>query len=465
MDNNKSEDEYEDMPYESCLTSNQRRMSDVPSEGSRRTSVPEMFEVPLSKQADIEPVTVTVPSVPHIKTDLDPHPNGTSPLNKKEDDLSPMSKVIASVASGDSNILTSTSSSSAETEHAFVPAVIEPVVSEVPTSVNSHVHLPTPPPSRSSEGSPQSNSQFQYTQNVSTVSVPATKPTTAILEPITPLVSTPVVSAPSQQDFKHLENQLRTLAGQMPPSVSLPFTTQPTLVPTATVVPQIKTSTHTSLSSPVTSVPTSSAISFLNQQQMTMAHGLPNQQLSPEFLYTLLQTAGINPSSLSPQQLMNPSMLLPALMANPKVSESIRMLQQHQLAQEAQNKQQQFLQFSNYPIATLMAQRQQTQQQVMDQQIQELLKQREIKTEMPVSIPNLITENQRQYWFNESRYPLCWKGNLAMKSNETRVQMHLICGNYRLMESTAQELAEPEDGIQTIRINQRMRLHNPHLTS
>ncbi|KAI6193993.1 hypothetical protein M3Y96_01077900 [Aphelenchoides besseyi] len=80
---------------------------------------------------------------------------------------------------------------------------------------------------------------------------------------------------------------------------------------------------------------------------------------------------------------------------------------------------------------------------------------------LPTSIPNA---EQSQHRLDVMRYPICWQGNLALKSNGTQVQMHHISGNQLLMESTAKELAVPaDDGRPTIRITQRMRLQNPHL--
>ncbi|KAI6196559.1 hypothetical protein M3Y94_01124000 [Aphelenchoides besseyi] len=80
---------------------------------------------------------------------------------------------------------------------------------------------------------------------------------------------------------------------------------------------------------------------------------------------------------------------------------------------------------------------------------------------LPTSIPNA---EQSQHRLDVVRYPICWQGNLALKSNGTHVQMHHISGNQLLMESTAKELAAPaDDGRPTIRITQRMRLQNPHL--
>lgn len=365
-----------------------------------------------------------------------------------------MSKVIASVASGDPN---ASSISGAEAMVVSAPVVLP--VQEIPSSVNSHVHLPTPPPSRSSDGSPQSTAQFQCVQNLSSTTTKPTvpqQPEVSASQNITPIVS-------SQPDFKQIENQMRAFIGQ--PQVSLPFSTQPAIL-TSTTQQTVPSSIPASLSSPATSILSSSPMNLLNNQRMAMAQ---NQQNSTEYFLSLMQLAGISLSSITPQQMANPSLYIAQLAkTNPAILDALRFMQMqptYQLQQlaQAQSKQQQFMQFANSNMVNMMGQRQQVPQQMTEhQQLYEQLlhKQREVKVEPPSSIPNMVNEDVRHYWFNQSKYPLCWKGNLAMKSNDTRVQMHLISGNSKLIETTAKELAEPEDGIMTIRINQRMRLCN-----
>lgn len=64
----------------------------------------------------------------------------------------------------------------------------------------------------------------------------------------------------------------------------------------------------------------------------------------------------------------------------------------------------------------------------------------------------------------QNRYPICWQGNLALKSSGTTVQMHLVSGNQLLIEITANELASlGQDGFATLRINQRMKLQNSQM--
>lgn len=50
-----------------------------------------------------------------------------------------------------------------------------------------------------------------------------------------------------------------------------------------------------------------------------------------------------------------------------------------------------------------------------------------------------------------------------MKTTDTLVQLHRVCGNERFLELTAQELESRVNNIKSIRITQRMRLETSQL--
>ncbi|KAI6184486.1 hypothetical protein M3Y97_00601500 [Aphelenchoides bicaudatus] len=83
-----------------------------------------------------------------------------------------------------------------------------------------------------------------------------------------------------------------------------------------------------------------------------------------------------------------------------------------------------------------------------------------------IPISQLANPVKQASGLDSNRYPICWQGNLVLKSNGTSVQMHHVSGNQFLLDVTASELSTVgQDGFHTLRINQRMKLQNPHLIS
>ncbi|CAD5216009.1 unnamed protein product [Bursaphelenchus xylophilus] len=232
----------------------------------------------------------------------------------------------------------------------------------------------------------------------------------------------------------------------------------------------------------------------LNRVPITQAQ--PTPVIPAEHILAALQVTGIGLHALTPQHLTNPSLLISTLArSNPAMAETVqkmlmptlptelaRLQQQQQMLQNQPK--QQFLPFSNPSLMSIMQQEQQRQQvaQLQQQQLGGLTQdqyleqmkllqgQRTIKSEpvvgqrlTPQPQIQVKTEKENGVGFNRARYPLCWQGTLAMKSNDATVQMFLVSGSQYLMEKTTLELTEQEDGVQTIRINQRMRLTNPQL--
>ncbi|VDM97030.1 unnamed protein product [Thelazia callipaeda] len=64
-----------------------------------------------------------------------------------------------------------------------------------------------------------------------------------------------------------------------------------------------------------------------------------------------------------------------------------------------------------------------------------------------------------------SRYPVMWQGIIALKTNETRVQMHKVGGNAEMCKRSLDQFTTTSNHMPLIRINQRMRMEASQLES
>ncbi|CAD5211839.1 unnamed protein product [Bursaphelenchus okinawaensis] len=551
---NKSDDEDDD----SYSHSMSRRINESDYNKGMRTSGSEEFNdeptVSTATQLDKEKAVVSESEEAHKpqevsdKVDEPPKPTREEPQEDK------ISSVIASVARGDSF----------ENSAVSKPNVASAVLVQNSGVFSNISHLPTPPPSRSSGGSPQCTSQFQYpvaqispqisiaakkdepkietsvsevvkesgnklettdskkelplpTSNTSNgVSVAATQVPVAskstVSHPRTSIVAD--FQLPIQKDTETTQQMLERFYKQtnttIPSTVSLALS-YPQQQSTATAAVRPFNSQPSSVATTSAAVPNQSSAQTFGQNLLgqQMAKTLPQNmnripmsqpQMAPipaENILAALQVAGIGPNAITPQLLANPSLLISTLAStNPAVAESLQKLltptdvsrlQQPTDLARLQMLQQQvkqpFMPLSNPSLMAFMQQEQQRQQmahlqqqqmgmtpeQTYMEQLKMLQLQRAIKPEIvqspkPVSqLVDVKTEKANGYGFNRNRYPLCWQGTLAMKSNDATVQLFHISGSQYLMDKTTRELTDVEDGNQTIRINQRMRLTNPQL--
>uniref|UniRef100_A0A915Q0J7 SPOC domain-containing protein n=1 Tax=Setaria digitata TaxID=48799 RepID=A0A915Q0J7_9BILA len=64
-----------------------------------------------------------------------------------------------------------------------------------------------------------------------------------------------------------------------------------------------------------------------------------------------------------------------------------------------------------------------------------------------------------------ARYPVMWQGIIALKTNETRVQMHKVGGNAEMCKRSLDQFTTSSNHMPLIRINQRMRMEASQLES
>uniref|UniRef100_A0A7I4K4Z1 Msx2-interacting protein n=1 Tax=Brugia malayi TaxID=6279 RepID=A0A7I4K4Z1_BRUMA len=64
-----------------------------------------------------------------------------------------------------------------------------------------------------------------------------------------------------------------------------------------------------------------------------------------------------------------------------------------------------------------------------------------------------------------ARYPVMWQGIIALKTNETRVQMHKVGGNAEMCKRSLDQFTTTSNHMPLIRINQRMRMEAGQLES
>ncbi|VBB29844.1 unnamed protein product, partial [Acanthocheilonema viteae] len=95
-----------------------------------------------------------------------------------------------------------------------------------------------------------------------------------------------------------------------------------------------------------------------------------------------------------------------------------------------------------------VGQRQQDVKQPLKQKIsQQQSQQQQVKTYAGLPAASVI-----------ARYPVMWQGIIALKTNETRVQMHKVGGNAEMCKRSLDQFTTTSNHMPLIRINQRMRM-------
>uniref|UniRef100_A0A0R3RGC1 SPOC domain-containing protein n=1 Tax=Elaeophora elaphi TaxID=1147741 RepID=A0A0R3RGC1_9BILA len=102
-----------------------------------------------------------------------------------------------------------------------------------------------------------------------------------------------------------------------------------------------------------------------------------------------------------------------------------------------------------------VGQRQQDVKQPVKQKLPQLLQQQQqVKTYAGLPAASVI-----------ARYPVMWQGIIALKTNETRVQMHKVGGNADMCKRSLDQFITTSNHMPLIRINQRMRMEAGQLES
>ncbi|EJW87485.1 hypothetical protein WUBG_01604 [Wuchereria bancrofti] len=87
-------------------------------------------------------------------------------------------------------------------------------------------------------------------------------------------------------------------------------------------------------------------------------------------------------------------------------------------------------------------------------QKQQQAQQQQVKTYAGLPVASVI-----------ARYPVMWQGIIALKTNETRVQMHKVGGNAEMCKRSLDQFTTTSNHMPLIRINQRMRMEAGQLES